>query len=195
MSINGAVTTSDAANLAPRRHDPAGRRRAILTAAAEIITEQGAAALTHRAVAARAGVALGSTTQYFSSIDELRELALKQLADEIDDEIASIDRLLDEHSIDSDPVIDLVHGFLTDPRQVSSALALMHAGITDSTRRALALRWFDRLVDVLAARIDRDRAIALAVHFDGVTVHAGLNDEPLDRAHLARVVRALTDAD
>ncbi|WP_449278883.1 TetR/AcrR family transcriptional regulator [Leucobacter sp. GX24907] len=188
-------TDRTSTHVAPRRHDPAGRRRAILNAAAELITEHGTPALTHRAVAARAGVALGSTTQYFSSIDELRELALKQLADEIDDELASIERLLDEHPLDSDPVVDLIHDFLTEPWQVHSALALMHAGVTDPTRRALARRWFDRLVEILATRVGREQALALAVYFDGVTVHAGLHHEPLDRAHLARVIRALTEED
>lgn len=186
---------TDASGVAPRRHDPEGRRRAILDAAAEIIIAQGASALTHRAVATRAGVALGSTTQYFASIAELRDLALQQLSREIDDELASVDLMLDEHPIDSDAVVDLVHGFLTDPRQVRSALALMHSGTTDPTRRALALRWFDRLVDLLAKRFGEERALILAIYFDGVTVHAGLHDEPLDRAHLARVIRALTDAD
>ena len=60
---------------APGRRDPEGRRRAIIDAAAELIVDSGASSLTHRAVAARAGVSLGSTTQYFSSLDELRELA------------------------------------------------------------------------------------------------------------------------
>ena len=57
---------------APGRRDPEGRRRAIIEAAAELIVEGGAASLTHRAFAARAGVSLGSTTQYFGSLDELR---------------------------------------------------------------------------------------------------------------------------
>ncbi|NLO27590.1 MAG: TetR family transcriptional regulator, partial [Actinobacteria bacterium] len=53
----------------PRKRDPERRRREILEAAAEIVVEQGAAALTHRAVAARSGLALGTMTRHFPSID------------------------------------------------------------------------------------------------------------------------------
>ena len=54
-----------------RRRDPEARRREIVTAAAELIVEIGVDALTHRKVAARAGVPLGSTTQYFATLDDL----------------------------------------------------------------------------------------------------------------------------
>ena len=62
------------------KRDPEGRRRAIIEAAAEIIASEGTRKLTHRRVAQQAGVPLGSTTQYFSSIDELRRAALAEQA-------------------------------------------------------------------------------------------------------------------
>src|SRR5690606_18785665 len=82
----------------PRRghRDPEGRRRAILHAAAELIVENGATGISHRAIAQRAGVSLGSTTQYFDSLDELREAALQLLADDIDEQLAKIERGLCE---------------------------------------------------------------------------------------------------
>ena len=55
---------------APR--DPAGRRQAIIDAAANLIAREGSSKITNRRVAEEAGVPLGSTTQYFKSIDELR---------------------------------------------------------------------------------------------------------------------------
>lgn len=100
----------------PGRRDPAGRRRAILTAATEIVVEQGPAALTHRAIATRAGVSLGSTTQYFASIDELRETALQQLADEIDTSLTQLEPLLAGFAQNPAPAISEIHDFLRDPR-------------------------------------------------------------------------------
>jgi TetR/AcrR family transcriptional regulator, regulator of biofilm formation and stress response len=47
------------------------RRDAILRAAVELIGEQGPDALTHRAVAERAGVSLSATTYWFSSKEEI----------------------------------------------------------------------------------------------------------------------------
>lgn len=48
-----------------------GRRCAILDAALRVVASGGIDAVTHRRVAAEAGVALGSTTYYFGSRDEI----------------------------------------------------------------------------------------------------------------------------
>lgn len=58
------------------------RRAALLEAAAELTAELGAGAVTHRAVAARAGVPLSTTSYFFSSIDELVTEALRMGATE-----------------------------------------------------------------------------------------------------------------
>ncbi len=57
---------------APRRQARGvARRDAIVRAAADLILREGPAAVTHRAVAARAGVPLASTTYYFTGLDDL----------------------------------------------------------------------------------------------------------------------------
>jgi DNA-binding transcriptional regulator YbjK len=47
------------------------RRSALICAAAELLCHAGFEAVTHRAVAERAGLPLASTTYYFSSLEEL----------------------------------------------------------------------------------------------------------------------------
>lgn len=175
----------------PRRRDPEARRREILAAAAELAAEHGVAALTHRAIAARAGVPLGSTTQHFASIDELREAALQQLAEEIDASLATIEPYVASIARDPSRVIDDVVTFLHDRRTVLSDIALMTSGTTDPSLRALALRWNDRLIDMLTGPIGAEAALAISVYLDGATIHAGLHDEPLSREHLTRVLLAL----
>jgi TetR/AcrR family transcriptional regulator, regulator of biofilm formation and stress response len=54
------------------------RREAILDAALAVIAERGTEEVTHRSVAAEAGVALGSTTYYFASRDELVREAFRR---------------------------------------------------------------------------------------------------------------------
>ena len=54
------------------------RREAILDAALALIAERGTEQLTHRSVADHAGVALGSTTYYFASRDDLVREAFRR---------------------------------------------------------------------------------------------------------------------
>src|SRR5262245_44257635 len=61
-----------------RAASPLPRREAILDAALALIAEHGTEQLTHRSVAEAAGVALGSTTYYFASRDELVREAFRR---------------------------------------------------------------------------------------------------------------------
>ncbi|MDN5718425.1 MAG: TetR family transcriptional regulator [Janibacter sp.] len=176
---------------APGRRDPEGRRRAIIAAAAELIVEGGAASITHRGVAARAGVSLGSTTQYFTSLDELREAALQSLAEDVDVDLARVaEQIL---PLDSAPerFAEVMREFLVDTRQVRAEVELMGSGMTDPRLRDIARRWTDRLTEILTEHVGREAAEAIAVYLDGVTLHAGLHDEPIATDVMARTIRAL----
>lgn len=203
----------------PGRRDPEGRKRAIVRAAAELITENGPAGISHRSIAERAGVSLGSTTQYFASLDELRELALQLLADDIDEQLAEVQALLPriDARIDAgtaagtttgtaagtardpeaatgialDRFVDSLHDFLLDRRAVAADLALISSATVDPRMRSLARRWNDRLTAMLAPHIGQARAAAVTVYLDGATVHAGINDAPLGRDELTAALQAL----
>src|SRR6476660_7553581 len=69
------------------------RRAALLEAAAQLTAEVGADAVTHRAVAARAGVPLSTTSYFFSSIDELVTEALRMGATERVSEFDATERV------------------------------------------------------------------------------------------------------
>ena len=122
-----------------RRRDPAQRRQVIIDAAAELIVELGSAGLTHRLVADRAGVPLGSTTQYFTSLDELREAALHHLADEIDGEVRDFAGVLRERGASADVFGEMLHAYLCDIRLVRADLALLNAAFVDPALGPLAL--------------------------------------------------------
>jgi DNA-binding transcriptional regulator YbjK len=90
------------------------RRDAILHAAIALIGEQGPDALTHRAVAERAGVSLSATTYWFSSKEEIFREAVALAASE---EVERLERL----------VLDLAPRHVTPEgwaRELSTALAL-----------------------------------------------------------------------
>ena len=102
------------------------RREEILRATLRVIGARGADAVTHRAVAAEAGVPVSATTYYFASKDELLEQTLLMAARE---ETERIERL----------VLDLA------PRELSAsdwaaAVASMIAGdVRDEPNRHVAL--------------------------------------------------------
>lgn len=56
------------------------RRAALVDAAAQLLLEQGYSAVSHRAVAARAGLPLAATTYYFATLDALLVQAADQVA-------------------------------------------------------------------------------------------------------------------
>lgn len=68
--------------------EPAGKRRSLLEATLRVIGRDGLHAVTHRSVAAEAGVPLGTMTYYFASKADLVERALAHAAAT---EIARID--------------------------------------------------------------------------------------------------------
>lgn len=74
------VTLEDAADggaRVPTQRRSRERQDALLRAALELIAEGGTRAVTHRAVAARAGLPLAATTYYFESISDLTVQALR----------------------------------------------------------------------------------------------------------------------
>lgn len=75
----------------PRQERSRARREALLRAAIELLAEGGARALTHRAVAARAGLPPASTTYYFDSIQQLTDAALEL---HVSDRVAELDALV-----------------------------------------------------------------------------------------------------
>ncbi|HWM09642.1 MAG TPA: TetR family transcriptional regulator [Solirubrobacteraceae bacterium] len=76
-----ASPTTAAEPAAPPPARGAARRRTLLEATVRVIGRGGIAAVDHRAVAAEAGVPLGSTTYYFDSKDDMVARALEHVAE------------------------------------------------------------------------------------------------------------------
>lgn len=181
-------------SLTSRKRDPEARRRAILNAAIDVIVEKGAAALTHRAVAARAGVSLGSTTKYFSSIEDLRENAMDALVREMDAGVDAFESELEACDDVESYCIGLAYEYLRDVRQVRADVALLNAGARDDGLREIALRNPDRLIAALAPHFGVERAMALELCLEGAVVHSALRSTPIDKEVIERIFRAIISA-
>ncbi len=102
------------------------RREEILRATLRVIGAHGADAVTHRAVAAEAGVPLSATTYYFASKDELLEQTLLLAARE---ETERIERL----------VLELAPQELTAADWAAGVAAMIAADIREEPDRHVAL--------------------------------------------------------
>lgn len=172
-----------------RRRDPEARRREIITAAAELIVESGSEAITHRMVAARAGVPLGATTQYFATLDELRAAALRALADDVDARLDGIRLALAERGTTPAVLADLIVAGLTDAQALEADRAVVTAAVHDPRLRELAHSWSARLAGFLADEYGHERATAAAIFIDGVVWHSHFSDAPPSR-HLIETALA-----
>ena len=172
------------------RRDPQARRRAIARAAADLLVEGGD--LTHRRVADRAGVPLGSTTYYFADLGELRAAGLRVLADEIEEAFVEVHRQAAEAEGDPAVLASLLYDYLGDHDQLRADATLQAAALQRPELRPLAQRWSTGMAELLSAWTDPVSARMLAAFVDGVTIHTLLHDEePLDRAALTRAITAL----
>ena len=163
-----------------RRRDPEARRLAIIEAAAELIVEIGADAITHRKVAARADVPLGATTQYFATLDDLRDAALDALATEVDLRLDSTRQTVLAEGVTPDVIARLVSEALAEARSIQAERAVVTAAVHDPRVRELARHWSDEVVGFIAPVHGVDRARAAAAFIDGVLWHSQIHDEPLD---------------
>ncbi|WP_022867618.1 TetR/AcrR family transcriptional regulator [Schaalia vaccimaxillae] len=116
------------------------RRRQIIEAAAELVYEEGPAAVSHRSVAARAGCSLSATTYYFSGLDDLLHQAGRlnisrwaSRAERVAEKVESV-----AGPFSRDEAVELILE-ATLPRNVSlygHYTSLIHAGTSESISRA-----------------------------------------------------------
>ena len=136
---------------------PSARTR-ILRATLELVAEGSVDAVTHRAVAARAGVSPGSTTHHFATREELVREAFRHYLQVGETRIRA---LLGQYSHGEDP-LDRVAAILTTVvgRDFTGGLVraeyelLLHA-CTDPELASEVRAWEDRLVGGLAQALER----------------------------------------
>jgi DNA-binding transcriptional regulator YbjK len=173
------------------RRNPEERRRRIIEAACELIPEVGVAGLTHRLVAARAGVPLGATTYYFRSLDELVEAALAAAAEVTTACLREWGEALAASRDVTATLVRLVADYLQDHVRMRTWNELYAAGGLRPELRPLARRWSDGLTELLAEHVDTTAARAAAVFIDGALLHALIHDRPIDGETLGRSLAAI----
>lgn len=179
-------------SVVPRgRHDPAGRKRLLVEAAAELIPEVGLAKLTHRMVAQRAGVSLGSTTRYFANLEELRKEGLLLMSSLLEQDLSSARNRFERDGCTPESLTAEISEFLADHDLVRITMELMAAANVDSVLRPLANHWAEGIIEMLSPEVGEIAARAIVLIMDGATMHAALNESPLDAVELQQIFAAV----
>jgi len=173
------------------RRDPEGRRRAIVAAAVRAIAEVGVGNVTHRRIAAVAGVPLGSTTYYFPTLDDLVTAALREATEAAR---AGLEAWAEELTVSQDlpaTFADLAGRYVADRDQALLEYEVYLAAARTPELRPVAQLWIDGLRGICARFAGPDRGFALAALVDGALLQALVTGQPMDEVALRAGVTAL----
>lgn len=190
-----------------RRDRRGERRRAeLLEAAIRLIGAQGIEAVTHRAVAAEAGVAAASTSYYFRSKDELIHDALRTLAEREVERLRERRAALgDEAQSSLDAVVEALAAWIEEQLGPPGSIALLaqyHLQLEAARRpeaRTILEAWKDGTDELaatamaaLGARDVHAAGILLVCAIDGLRLRLlASGHTPLTPEELRAVLRTL----
>jgi DNA-binding transcriptional regulator YbjK len=147
------------------------RRHALISAAADLLCEGGFDAVRHRAVAARAGLPLASTTYYFSSLDDLIAKAVEHVGTRevelLHSQVAGLSRRKRGAESTADVLVDLLVGVEPGQRDTEQLISRYE--------RYIACARQPLLRDVQRRMMkQRSEAVFEVVERSGRSVHAEL---------------------
>lgn len=148
-------------------------RDAIVDAAIALLRDDGAAAVTHRTVAARAGTSLAATTYHFATLDDLLVVAFELLTDRTVDEVRRFADLVLSGQL------DLIEGALCFVAELDSdqgvgadgMIELAYGAIRNERLRKPTQRLVDHLSGPFADVIGNTSARILVRALHGVLLH------------------------
>ncbi|MBA0126076.1 TetR family transcriptional regulator [Haloechinothrix sp. YIM 98757] len=170
-------------------NDP-DRRNRIARAAISVVAEQGIDALTHRRVAAQAGVPLGSTTYHFATMDDLVAVALEQAAEGSITQLREWERSLDPGVDLADALADFVVRSLTEHREHTIVEYNLYAlALHRPHLRKAAADWDNAMAELFGSRTDPMTGRMVAALFCGLLMQAVLVDETPEHGEIATLFR------
>jgi DNA-binding transcriptional regulator YbjK len=142
----------------------AQRREALLDAVLRVLERDGSGAVTHRSVAAEAGVPLASATYYFATLDELYVEALRRATHHQVELFAG----LDDHNLATFAAV--IHDWVFGNRAAAIAqYELMFLAMRRDALRADAQAWYDALQHAIdPEHLHPTRTSVTALAIDGL---------------------------
>lgn len=168
------------------------RRARILQAALEAIAEYGVSAVTHRKIAQRAEVPLGSLTYYFTGIDALLEEALSGFAREMSQTYQAYLAQATSQREACEALTKVICGAqITTPENMELMYQLYAYASRRPALKTIMQEWMQRSQQILEVWFDPVTARALDAFIEGMTLHYVVDRKPLSEADIRGVVLRL----
>lgn len=173
------------------KRDPQGRRRAIAQAAAELLLIEGPKSVTHRSVAKKAQVPLGSTTQYFSSINELKRAGYDVISRGVERGYDELIAQSEKAKNDSKALAACIYDYVTNIEEVRADIVLSVAAIKDEELRALLERNNERYEASLKQYMSDNQAKMISVFTNGLMLETGIFAHQFSEEFIVQTVEAI----
>lgn len=173
------------------KRDPQGRRRAIAQAAAELLLFEGPKSVTHRSVAKKAQVPLGSTTQYFSSINELKRAGYDVISRGVERGYDELIAQSEKAKNDSEALAVCIYDYVTNIEEVRADMALSAAAIKDEELRALLERNNERYEASLKQYMSDNQAKMISVFTNGLMLETGIFAHQFSEEFIVQAVETI----
>lgn len=169
------------------------RRERILATTLDLIADEGVPGVSHRKIAVRAEVPLGSMTYHFDGIDGLLREAFSRFAGHIvavfELHLGGVETVAQAR----EAVTDLIHALSEGPRRdLILAQELYTLAARRPEYRELTGAWMRRSRSLLERHFDADTARQVDALIEGMTLHRALDDEPHPRELTRQAVFRLT---
>jgi TetR/AcrR family transcriptional regulator, regulator of biofilm formation and stress response len=156
--------------VAKRRFDP-DRRDRIIDATLDVIAERGVNGTSHRTVAVRADVPLGSMTYHFDSMDELLREAFTRFTEQSSNDFADRFRSnVDQNrGVAVEQVIDMIRS--APVRNLVLTYELYTLAAREPAFKAIVFDWMERDRATFETNFDPSTARLLGALIEGLIIH------------------------
>lgn len=165
------------------------RRAKIVSAAITVIADQGLETMSHRRVAAAAGVPVAATTYYFASLDELRRAALAEIVRrDLEAMEKRFERLPAEGPLGA-LLAQLIWDWLENREASIVTVETFASAARRDSIRDIADDWANAWIGALEPRVGLVRARAAVYAAFGCIQHALVGPQPLSLDETTALMR------
>ncbi|MFE6775439.1 TetR/AcrR family transcriptional regulator [Streptomyces sp. NPDC057702] len=168
------------------------RRQALIEAALRVVEREGAAGVSHRAVAREAALPTASATYYFRGIDDLLCAALTSVMSEDADRMRRLARATDGGLDSRRTLAQLMADVAAEPGRLLAEYELYLLAARRPELRQVTQVWLDAAADFARRYTDDPVRVRIVVGaIDGLLLQALLTDDPPGVAEFEEVLNTL----